>query len=240
MWTREQIKTRAKKFLAIAYWKAFLISMIILIAGGGKGNGGSSSRSSGDPSNHISKEYITMVLMMLGIVLLLRILIGYMLEIGGRKFFVQGASGEIKMGYIGFAFGEGNYFNVLKTMFLRDIYLILWTLLLIIPGIIKSYSYRMVPYILADNPNIGANRAIELSNEMTQGEKWNIFVLDLSFLGWYLLGMLALLVGVLFVVPYDDATNAELYLVFRKDAIACGKTSYEELNLSNLSEQPTV
>ncbi len=74
----------------------------------------------------------------------------------------------------------------------------------------------MVPYILADNPSIGAERAIQLSNRMTGGEKWDMFVLDLSFLGWYILGMLALGIGVIFVNPYVDSTKAELYLILRK------------------------
>ena len=114
-------------------------------------------------------------------------------------------------------------------MFLRDVYLFLWTLLLIIPGIIKGYAYRMVPYILADNPNIGAARAIELSDQMTKGEKLDIFVLDLSFLGWILLGSLACGIGVLFVNPYVEATNAELYAALKDKAYRNGLCTPAEL-----------
>jgi uncharacterized membrane protein len=87
----------------------------------------------------------------------------------------------------------------------------------------------MVPYILADNPNIGSKRAIELSRNMTMGHKWDMFVLDLSFIGWYLLGLLALGVGILFVMPYENATNAELYLVLRNNATTSGYCSSGEL-----------
>jgi uncharacterized membrane protein len=121
--------------------------------------------------------------------------------------------------------------GIIKTMLLSKIFIFLWSLLLIIPGIIKSYAYRMVPYILADNPNIGAEKAIELSNEMTRGHKFDMFVLDLSFIGWYLLGTLALGIGVFLVMPYDNATNAELYLVLRNDAIKNNLCSYEDLLL---------
>ena len=76
------------------------------------------------------------------------------------------------------------------------------------PGIIKSYAYRMVPYILADNPKMDAMEAIALSRKMMDGQKWNTFVLDLSFLGWYLLGILALGIGTLFVHPYKFSTDA--------------------------------
>ncbi len=152
-------------------------------------------------------------------------------EVGGRKFFIRTAEDECDMSYLGYYFREGRYGGVVGTMLLRTIYLILWTLLLIIPGIIKSYAYRMVPYILADNPSIGASRAIELSNEMTQGEKWEMFVLDLSFIGWYLVGLLALGIGVLFVMPYEDATKAELYLHLRDRAVERGATTLDELHL---------
>ncbi|MCS4477280.1 DUF975 family protein [Clostridium botulinum] len=165
--------------------------------------------------------------------MILRVAVGYMLEVGGRKFFIKAAEGETNMGYLGYCFKEGSYFGVLVTMLLRSIYTFLWTLLLVIPGIIKGYAYSMVPYILADNPSIGAERAIQLSNRMTDGEKWDMFVLDLSFLGWYILGMLALGIGVIFVNPYVDSTKAELYLILRKKAIEDGSTSCKELNIVN-------
>lgn len=120
--------------------------------------------------------------------------------------------------------------NTVVTMLLKDLRILAWTLLLIIPGIIKSYAYRFVPYILADNPEISHSRAIELSNQMTAGQKMDIFILDLSFLGWYLLGLLALVVGTLFVHPYVNSTMAELYAVLRRDAIGRGLTTQEELS----------
>jgi len=90
----------------------------------------------------------------------------------------------------------------------------------------------MVPYILADNPNIGVMKAITLSNEMTNGHKFDMFVLDLSFIGWYFLGALALGIGVLFVMPYENATNAELYLVLRKEALKNNLCTAEDLLLT--------
>jgi uncharacterized membrane protein len=89
----------------------------------------------------------------------------------------------------------------------------------------------MVPYILADNPNIGHKRALELSEQMTYGHKLNIFVLELSFLGWYLLGLLACCIGIIFVHPYLNATMAELYLVLRQQAIEKNLCTCEELML---------
>jgi uncharacterized membrane protein len=234
------LKEKAKGVLKGNYWKAFVVSLVLLFAGANTRGGGSSGGREG--FNRYRGEINERTLVVIGFIILIvaiiaiiaiaiRIFAGYMLEVGGRKFFIRAAEGETNMGYLGYAFSEGRYFNVLLTMLLRSVYTFLWSLLLIIPGIVKSYAYRMVPYILADNPQIGRRRAIELSNEMTNGEKWNMFVLDLSFLGWYLLGVIALGVGVLFVHPYEDATNAELYLVLRDSAIESGLTTYEELNL---------
>ena len=103
-------------------------------------------------------------------------------------------------------------------MFLRDLFVALWTLLFIIPGIVKMYAYSLVPYILAENPEMSGTEAIKLSNEMMKGHKWKAFVLDLSFLGWLLLSVLTLgLVGIFFANPYVYATDAELYKAIKAD-----------------------
>ena len=160
-----------------------------------------------------------------------RIIIGFCLEVGGRKYFIRAAEGNVSLSHVGHVFQSGAYGNVTLAMLWRSILTLLWTLLLIIPGIIASYAYRMVPYILADNPYIGTSRAIELSKQMMEGEKLDTWVLDLSFIGWYLLGALLFGVGILFVLPYEDSTNAELYLTLRQKALEQSMCSSEELNL---------
>lgn len=166
--------------------------------------------------------------------ILFRIFVGYAVEVGGRRFFVKGAQNdeEAKLDYMTSAFESGSYGNVISTMFVRAIYIFLFYLLLIIPGIVKSYSYMMVPYILSDNPNMDRNKVLQLSKEMTDGHKWDMFVLDLSFIGWYILGSLALGIGTLFVNPYVDATKAQLYLTFRKNALQTKMCTASDLNLS--------
>lgn len=238
MWDRVQLKTKAKKVLKKNYWKAFLISFIIMLVGGessgGTGAKNSSTRWNMGPDN-ISFDFIigalAIVIIIVTVLSLIRIFLGYVVEVGGRKFFIRAAEDDSDMNYLGFGFSGSRYREIIKTMLVRSILTFLWTLLLIIPGIVKSYAYRMVPYILADNPNIGYRRAIELSNEMTMGHKFDIFVLDLSFFGWYLLGVLTFGIGTFFVSPYDDATNAELYLVLRENAVRRGMCTCGELNL---------
>lgn len=101
-----------------------------------------------------------------------------------------------------------------KALFLRlrlTVFIFLWTLLLIIPGIIKSYSYSMSGFIMTENPEISSKEAIEVSMKMMAGNKWRLFCLQLSFIGWYILGLMACGIGVFFVQPYVNAAIAAFY-----------------------------
>ncbi len=95
---------------------------------------------------------------------------------------------------------------------LASLFLILWSLLLIIPGIIKSFSYSMVPYIVADNPKIDAIAAITKSREMMDGNKLRLFKLYFSFIGWYILALLTFGIGFLFLMPYVKTAVTNFYV----------------------------
>lgn len=244
MWSRSELKEKAKAVLKTNYWEAFWVSIVIAFAagsGGGGGGGGSSGSSgrngySSDPFSSFGLEWTIILLIVFGaiaVALAIRIFAGYSLEVGGRRYFVKSAQYEDNKRCFGFAFQKDNYWAIVKTMLRKGIQNFLWYLALIIPGYIKHYAYSMVPYILADNPNIGDKRAIALSNEMTNGHKMSMFILDLSFIGWYILGFFACCVGMLFVKPYENATKAELYLVLRKNALDNGMCSYDDLLLNN-------
>lgn len=228
MWLRSDLKSRAKEVLRTNYWKAFLISIVIAIAGGS--NGGSSSGGGGSNryANPNSRPFFfdtnfyemmaiiwTIILIITAGIFLFRILVGYPLEVGGRRYFIRSAQYSDNSNCFRYGFSGQNYGRIVGTMFLKGVLNFLWFLLFIIPGIIKAYAYSMVPYILADDPEISFMEAIKISNRMTDGHKFDMFVLDLSFIGWYLLGALALGIGVLFVMPYENATKAELYLVLK-------------------------
>ncbi len=150
--------------------------------------------------------------------------------VGKNRYFMEHRAFGSKFERLFWAFRSGRYMNVVKIMFWRDIKIFLWSLLFVIPGIIKSYEYSMVPYILAENPRISSERAFELSRQMTRGEKWKIFVLDLSFIGWRILGVLCCCVGEIFLQPYVEATYAELYQVMREKAHGLGFSDYNELS----------
>lgn len=104
------------------------------------------------------------------------------------------------------------FLNAFLLNLLQALFLFLWMLLLVFPAIIKSYAYSMSYFIMADNPGITATQAITQSRQMMDGNKWRLFCLDLSFIGWYLLSVLTLGILLLWVIPYHHAAKAQFYL----------------------------
>lgn len=123
----------------------------------------------------------------------------------------------MKVNYGNLAKGYHDFTRIFLTMFLKGVYTFLWALLLIIPGIVKGYSYAMTEFVLADRPDLAYNEAIEESMRLMQGNKWRLFVLDLSFLGWALLCILTLGIGYLFLAPYMEVAHAHFYADLKAD-----------------------
>ena len=107
--------------------------------------------------------------------------------------------------------GYRDFVRIFLTLLLQGIYTVLWTLLLIVPGIIKALSYAMTPFILRDRPDLEYNDAIELSMAMMEGHKADLFWLYLSFIGWALLCILTLCIGYFWLEPYVTSTMANFY-----------------------------
>ncbi|MBR5120216.1 MAG: DUF975 family protein [Clostridia bacterium] len=120
---------------------------------------------------------------------------------------VRGGTPEVKNCFDGF----DDFFSAFKVTLLVGIYTFLWSLLFIIPGIVKGYSYSMAMYVLADNKGKSARECIAESKAMMEGHKMELFVLDLSFIGWYLLCSLTCGLAALYVVPLLNATHANVY-----------------------------
>lgn len=152
-------------------------------------------------------------LLILGsIFILLKIFVGNVLEVGARGFYIENLYSAPSVGKILAPFRSGQYWNIVKIMFFRDLFIFLWTLLLVIPGIVKSYEYKMIPYLLAENPGMSKQEAFDRTREMMYGQKGNAFVLDLSFLPWLFLNAFTFnILGIFYLQPYMDATQAELY-----------------------------
>ena len=245
-WTREQLKSNAKLMVKKNWVTCALVSFIVMMIAGREGGhvrfnfnlDGSNPQNmdmnqavNGAVSN-LGGEWTAWFLrfapLIAGVIvfvvilaLALSIFIGNPLRVGGCRFYLHNIHSMGEFNDLGFAF-QNAFGNVVKVMLLRDIYIILWMLLLIVPGIIKSYEYRMVPFLLADNPELDAREALQISRSMMDGEKMNAFILDLSFILWEFLSAVTFgIAGYIWVNPYVDATNAELYM-----ALSAKQTAY--------------
>lgn len=158
----------------------------------------------------------------IGVILIVLIVIAYLiilavpLTVAGKKYFIKASEEEnTKMGVMKEVFKKGNWKNVAIIMFLKNLYNLLW-FFTIIGGFIKLYEYKMIPYILADNPEIERKEAFRLSKEMMRHNKWKTFILDLSFIVWYILSFITFgILNILYVNPYMAATVTELYVVLK-------------------------
>lgn len=239
MWTREDLKRTAKTSLKGYYWLAFVVCLLAGLIGAGNASAGSSYTSMNnmtESGGYTYDELLFILPIFVGILIIFYVIaivystfLGNIIMIGKKHFFLSSREQTPQFTFLFANFRRGRYMGTVKTMFLTYLYIGLWTLLLIVPGIIKSYQYYMVSYIMAENPTISTKRALEISKHMTQGDKFNIFILELSFLGWYLLGLLACCVGGVFVNPYQEATLAELYALKRQEALDSGFVSASEL-----------
>ena len=225
MWNRQQVKEQAKQIMKRNYWKMFVVTLLAGLLTGERTT--IIERVQNFASNNLSYDaqpifyssyfqYIfysfISVASILGI--FYTIFIGNVIVVGKSRYFIKNHDVNAELGEI-FSGFKGNYLNVVKIMFLMNLKILLWLFLFIVPGFIKTYEYSMIPYLLAENPNLSADEAFSMSKQMTTGQKMDLFVLDLSFLGWYCLGALCCGIGLLFVPPYPEASKAEVYLILR-------------------------
>lgn len=260
MWTRKELKERAKEALKRNYWKIVLVSLIGMLIGGGLGSSGVSGGGSDirDMASDNVKEHFTehenddvdwegaeavlddiqmdirpqdivavaftviVVLIVAAIVLAIGIALDVLLlnpvQVGINRFMVKSLDDTARIAEVGYTF-DHNYKNGVKVMFFKDLYVVLWSLLFIVPGIYKAYQYRMVPYILGENPDMTYQEVLQRSKDMMDGQKWDAFVLDLSFILWHMLGGITCgLAEIFYVAPYVNLTDAALYSrLSRKD-----------------------
>ena len=226
-WTREELKSRGKAAVKMYYWKLVLVSLILSAITGGATNAGRNGvKNSGTTGNGsavdvsgILSGFNMMAVLVASVAVLVILLIAFairvfalnVLVVGCKGFFSQSMTGEPEFRALVDGFSN-NYWHCVKTCFLRALFVGLWSLLFVIPGVIKSYEYRMVPYLLAEHPEMSSSEVLARSKEMMDGNKWATFVLDLSFIGWALLGAITMgLVFIFWTSPYMNATEAALY-----------------------------
>ena len=154
-----------------------------------------------------------------GFGLLYTLFIGNILTVGLSSFLVKNAKGLEKPQFMELFSGfKENYGNNLVVMALRYLFTFLWTLLFIIPGIVKAYEYAMIPYLLAEYPGLSRQEAFARSKQLMDGKKMQLFLMHLSFIGWFFLSILTLgILSIFWVDPYMSQAEANFYLAAKED-----------------------
>lgn len=236
MWTRSDLKSRAKAALKGTFLISVLVFVIYaLLTGGDSSNftlklGENATKNinvdTGVFGYEYDMDYFTKVIsypmqslyvlfgtLAVTVSVFWSIFVSAPLTTGLSKYFLVNRRNkeDNNLANLFYPFKSGHYLNIVIVTFLQGIFIFLHFLLLIIPGIIKIFAYSMVPWILADDPSKNYKEVLALSTEMTQGHKMQIFILEVSFTGWYLLTILTLGLAAPLVSTYRQATMAELY-----------------------------
>ena len=227
MWNRAELKMRGNMAFKKNYVSAVVVALLMGIFGTVSGE--SSARRVSENSdiysgNLFNVGMITGLLagiatVVILIVLVAKVFVGNLLKMGGYRFFILNQTAQPGIGTLLDGFRSGHYVNIVLTMFLRDLFTTLWSLILVVPGIVKHYEYLMVPYIIAENPAMDYKEAFQISKQMMDGEKMEAFIMDLSFIGWYLLSAVTCgLLAIFYVNPYVQASFAEMYTFNKQKA----------------------
>lgn len=243
MWNRKDLKTKGKIAFKANYWRSVLVAFLAtILTSAGTTVGNKQSLDSATNQMNISDGQalllagvvIVIVVIALAIGTLLDVFVANPLSVGCTNFFLINRSNpSVDCDPLGFGF-KSSYKNIVLVMFMTKLFIFLWSLLFIVPGIIKAYEYRMVRFLLTEDPDMDYHEALQRSKELMMNQKWNTFVLDLSFLGWEILGALTFgILTYLYVLPYIQATNTELYV-----ALAHPEESDLVLNNADVREEP--
>lgn len=230
IWTRQELKDKAKVAFKRNYWRCVLVGLIWTVVTGFAASSSTGSSSGSDGTSTLAQlqiladgygvslqTIILTILAIVGVSLVISTLLNVFLQnpfaVGTERFFLKNAYEPAAVNDVTYSFTGGRYFKTVGTMFLKDLFVGLWSILFVIPGIIAAYNYYLVEFIMADDPQISAMDALRKSKEMMRGHRWNVFVLNLSFIGWLLLGTITCgVLDIFYVIPYMKATDAELYL----------------------------
>lgn len=217
MWTRSELKSYAKAKLAYSYWPivgvTFLVGLIptLLNVEIPTDQMYQLGYISGDTYYLLS--FVNLVIVFAGF--FLGIFVFGPLKVGLMRYYINQETRTASISDLFYPF-KHNYWNVVGVLFLQGLYTFLWTLLFLIPGIIKGYEYLMIPYLLAEKPDMKASEVFKATKRMMDGNKWDTFVLYLSFIGWIFLAILTIgLLDIFFVTPYLGLTMSELYLALK-------------------------
>lgn len=209
------LRYQARQTLAGKWGIAVLAGFLAALLGGlvSGGGAGLDLNLEEEELRHIPRvllPYIMMLASIGGILGIVRFVVGGPVKLGYCRFLLKmhdGKEAEVRDVFSRFdRFGDGFCLELLTSL-----YIMLWSLLFIIPGLVKAYAYAMAPFILEENPNMTPSEAIKASRELMDGHKFDLFCLHWSFFGWALLSVLTLGIGSLWLNPYMNAATAAFY-----------------------------
>lgn len=212
--TSSDLRAQARRSLRGKWGVAVAVSFVMILLGGGvsiPGNSSGDGVGSGYLESILDIRVLSVLLTVGTVMTLIRIIIGGALTLGNDSFYTKLVKGgPVRFGDL---FG---YFHQLWRgfcmQFVVNLFTVLWTLLFIIPGIVAGYSYAMVPYLMAEFQDLGVMDALRESKRIMKGNRFRLFCLRLSFIGWALLSMLSLGIGFLWLSPYTEAAEAAFYM----------------------------
>ena len=218
MMKASDLRAKAWESLRGNYWNAVLAAFLAVIFGALiSGSGNVSINVDNEVWQPVFENFPGVLIAVLAVVggiggtlNFVAFVLGGVVQIGYAQYLLKQHDREITS--VKDLFSKFDYFGqAFLQKFLRALFTFLWSLLFIIPGIIKSYSYAMTPFIMAENPNMTAKEAINTSKQLMDGHKWELFCLSFSFIGWYLLVLLTAGIGDIFLRPYVEAAFAAFY-----------------------------
>ena len=215
VFVRSELKDQAKGFINRNYWGMVAAGLVMAFAIGSlQGNISTYSLTSGDASEKIRTLEVAVELVVTVGSIAVVLLIMHPLEFGGAKYFTRNIDGTAQ-GTLFDGFKKENFSHAISVYFYRNVMIFLYTLLLVIPGIIKMYEYYFVSFLAVDFPGKSGKELCEMSRQMTQGSKMELFKLDLSFILWDIANALTSgIVGVFYLYPYRFQTRALAYRLF--------------------------
>ncbi|MBO4901953.1 MAG: DUF975 family protein [Lachnospiraceae bacterium] len=224
MWIRSEIKEIGKTNFKNNYWKSVLVAFIYQIFFTATFISTSKKREQIGESYYSDPDkarIIGIVVAAVGVIMLIMYLVDVFLfnplEVGCNRFFLVNQDAEADVSELAYGYKNG-YFRTVIAIFLRDLLKAIGFALCVIPGLILHYSYRMVPFVLSEDPSVSCIDALKRSRMMMKGQKWKAFVFDLSFIGWYLLTFITCgIVSFFYVHPYKMNADAALYKAVRKE-----------------------
>ena len=251
MWTRALLKTNAKQVLSRTLQTTLLVTLVTTVLSGTASSTTTATTTVENAQNiyqQISPDMLAIVLALAGGASLLGILYNVFvytpIVVGSKRYYMEARMGKAPFSTLFSIFRRGDYGHVVFVGFMTRLKIVLYTLLLIVPGIIKSYAFTLVPYLMAENPQLTHKRAQQISQQVMVGEKFNYFVLEISFIGWSMvIAMITSLLAVVFwplaflasmlmsvvLAAYMEATKAEFYAAMREKAFVMNYTDSTEL-----------